>query len=118
MKKEKEYYEGKIKTIVLALKNLYLDKTNSIISDEEFLQLKIQLENDKNNYHEKIKELEEKLKHKKQPKGIDYIENIINQFLAFKNPSKQILMELIRKIEIMENKQIKIYLNFNLNDEE
>ena len=112
-----QYYESKVKTIVLALKNLYLDKTNSIISEEEFLQLKIQLENDKDKYHQQIKELEEKLKHNNEQKGLNDIEDIIKQFLTFKNPSKQILIELIKKIEIMKNKQIKVYLNFNLNSE-
>lgn len=118
LKKEIEYYESKIKTITLALKNLYLDKTNSIISDEEFLQLKMQLEDDKNKYKEDLKEIEEKLEHNKQQNSSIDIENIIREFLAFKNPSKQILMELIKKIEIMENKQIKVYLNFKLNREE
>lgn len=118
LEKEIEYYESKIKTIILALKNLYLDKTNSIISDKEFIELKAELENDKNKYLKKTKEIKEKIKQNKQPKDTDYIENIIKEFLAFKNPSKQILMELIKKIEIMENKQIKVYLNFNLNSEE
>ena len=42
----------------------------------------------------------------------------INEFLSLKNPSKQILLDLIKKIEIMENKQIKIYLNFNIKKED
>lgn len=117
-KKEKEYYENKIKNIKVALKNIYLDKVNSIISDEEFIQFKMQLEDDKNKYREKIKDIEEKLKQDKQPKNSDYIENIIKKFLDFKNPSKQILMELIKKVEIMDNKQIKVYLNFNIDCEE
>ena len=117
-KKEKEYYENKIKNIKVALKNIYLDKVNSIISDEEFIQFKMQLEDDKNKYREKIKDIEEKLKQDKQPKNSDYIENIIKKFLDFKNPSKQILMELIKRVEIMDNKQIKVYLNFNIDCEE
>lgn len=117
-KKEKEYYENKIKNIKVALKNIYLDKVNSIISDEEFIQFKMQLEDDKNKYREKIKDIEEKLKQDKQLKNSDYIENIIKKFLDFKNPSKQILMELIKRVEIMDNKQIKVYLNFNIDCEE
>lgn len=117
-KKEKEYYENKIKNIKVALKNICLDKVNSIISDEEFIQFKMQLEDDKNKYREKIKDIEEKLKQDKQPKNSDYIENIIKKFLDFKNPSKQILMELIKRVEIMDNKQIKVYLNFNIDCEE
>ena len=118
LQKEIEYYKNKTKSITLAIKNLYLDKTNSIISGEEFIELKAGLENDKNKYDEEIKDIKEKLKQNKHQKDTDDIENIIKQFLDFKNPSKQVLMELIKKIEIMENKQIKVYLNFNLNSEE
>ena len=117
MERKKEYYKNKAKGTTLALKNLYLDKTNGIISAEEFNELKAELENDKNKYLEKIKDIDEKLKQNKGPEGTDDIENIIKEFLAFKNSSKKILMELIKKIEIMKNKQIKLYLNFYLNGE-
>lgn len=118
MKREIEYYKNKTKSTTLALKNLYVDKTNGVISDEEFTLLKAELENDKNKCLKKIEEIEEKLEPNKQQKYTNDIENIIKEFLVLKNPSKQILMELIKKIEIMENKQIKVYLNFNLNGEE
>ena len=118
MKREIEYYKNKTKSTTLALKNLYLDKTNRVISEEEFTMLKAELENDKNKYLKKIKEIEEKIKQNKQSQNTDDIENIIKEFLILENPSKQILMELIKKIEIMKNKQIKVYLNFNVNDEE
>ena len=41
----------------------------------------------------------------------------INEFLSLRNPNKQILLDLIKKIEIMENKQVKVYLNFNIKEE-
>ena len=110
-KKEIEYYEVKSKTIARALKNLYLDKINSIISDDEFMELKIELEKDKNKHCAKIKELKEELKYNKEHKDLKNIENIINDFLDFSNPSKQLLIEIIKKIEITESKQIRVYLN-------
>ena len=117
LEKEIEYYENKVKTMTLALKNLYLDKIDSIISNEEFIELKLKLEDDKKKYYEKIQEIKETLIQERQQRNLNYIENIIKKFLDFKNPNKQILMELIKKIEIMENKQIRVYLNFNLNRE-
>lgn len=114
LNKEKEYYENKIKTIKLAFKNLYIDKISSLISNEEFVVLKKQLESDKESYDEKINKVNELLKQEKEQENLNYIADKIQEFLNFKNPSKQILIELIKKIEIMENKQIKVYLNFNL----
>ena len=118
MEREIVYYKNKTKSTTLALKNLYVDKTKGVISDEEFTMLKAELENDKNKYLERIKDIEEKIKQNKQSQNTDDIENIIKEFLVSKNPSKQILLEIIKKIEIMKNKQIKVYLNFNLNSEE
>ena len=69
MDREIEYYRNKTKNMTLALKNLYLDKTNGGISDKEFIELKAELKKDQNKYCEKIKELEEKLKHSKQQKN-------------------------------------------------
>ncbi len=57
MKREIEYSKNKIKSTILALKNLYLDKTNGVISDREFTLLKEELENDKNVYIKKKKGL-------------------------------------------------------------
>ena len=68
LQKEIDYYESKIKTIIFALKNIYFDKTNRVISDKEFTILKAELENDKNKYLEKIKEIEEKLNQNKRQK--------------------------------------------------
>ena len=118
LQKEIYYYEKKIETTFLAIKNLYIDKTNSLISDGDFIALKAELENDKERYNKKVEEIEEKLKQNKKQKGLTDIENLIKHFLTLQNPSKQILIELIKKIEIMENKKIKLYLNFNINSEE
>ena len=38
----------------------------------------------------------------------------INEFLKSKTPSKEIIKIFINKIEIFENKNIKIHFNFNL----
>lgn len=118
LKKEREYYENKIKTIKLAIHNLYIDKMSSIISNEEYDVLKEELQNDKNRYSEMVNKIEEKLKRKRQQESNNNMEDIIQEFLNLKKPSKQLLVELIKKIEIMKDKKIRVYLNFNLGSEE
>ena len=117
MQRKIEYYKRKEKNVILALKNIYIDKVNAIISKEEFITLKEELETDKKDYYEKIKEIVDKIKNNKQQNNSKDIEKIIKDFIDFKNPSKQILMEMIKRIEVMENKQIKLYVNFYLNGE-
>lgn len=118
LKKDREYYDNKIKNIKLAIQNLYIDKMSSIISSEEYDVLKEELQNDKNRYSEMVNKIEKTLKRKKQQESNNNIEDMIQEFLNFKKPSKQILVELIKKIEIMKDKKIKVYLNFNLGSEE
>lgn len=113
--KEKETYIQKRNILKKALKDLYVDKTNNIISKVEFVELKQDLEKDKDIIENKINEIEELIeKNEQEAENHQVMFDKINKFLALKNPSKQILLDLIKKIEIMENKQIKVYLNFNI----
>ena len=117
--KEKETYVQKRNILKKALKDLYVDKTNNIISEVEFVELKQDLENDKDILDNKINQIEEIIeKNNQEAENQQLMFDKINEFLLLKNPSKTILLDLIKKIEIMENKQIKIYLNFNIKKED
>ena len=41
---------------------------------------------------------------------------VINNFLQMKNPTKQMMQDLINKITIDKNKNVKIYYNFNIKE--
>lgn len=113
--KEKETYIQKRNILKKALKDLYVDKTNNIISEIEFIELKQDLEKDKDILENKINEIEELIeKNNQEADNHQMMFDKINKFLSLKNPSKQILLDLIKKIDIMENKQVKVYLNFNI----
>ena len=113
--KEKETYIQKRNILKKALKDLYVDKTNNIISEVEFVELKQELENDKDILGNKINEIEEIIeKNNQEADNQQVMFDKINEFLELKSPSKTILIDLIKKIEIMENKQVKVYLNFNI----
>ena len=113
--KEKETYIQKRNILKKALKDLYVDKTNDIISEVEFVELKQNLEKDKDILENKINEIEELIeKNEQETENHQVMFDKINKFFDLKNPSKQILLDLIKKIEIMENKQVKVYLNFNI----
>ena len=80
-----------------------------------FLIQKQDLENDKDILDNKINEIEELIeKNEQEAENHQVMFDKINEFLSLKNPNKQILLDLIKKIEIMENKQVKVYLNFNI----
>ena len=108
-------YNKKIDNLKEALKNLYIDKISNVISEEEFIEIKQQLENDKNEYINKVNELNQIVKQiNENSDNTSIIDKKIQEFLDLKKPNKQILMDLIEKIEIMQDKQVKIYVKFNL----
>ncbi len=111
-------YKSKIVTIDKAISELYKDRANNIISTEEFFGIKSDLEKDRKDYEAKITDLEIIVSESKnlltdQKTKMKYI----NNFLKAKNPDKEMLKTLINKIEINEDKTIKIFFNFNLNEE-
>ena len=108
-------YNKKIDNLKEALKNLYIDKISNVISEEEFIEIKQQLENDKNEYINKVNELNQIVKQiNENSDNTSIIDKKIQEFLDLKKSKKQILMDLIEKIEIMQDKQVKIYVKFNL----
>lgn len=118
LNKEIVKYNNKIDNIKEALKNIYIDKANDIISEDEFLELKEQLNNDRNEYIKKVNELNTIIKEKnKNSKEKSIINKKIIEFLNLEKPDKQLLIDLIDKIEIMENKQVKIHVRFNLEED-
>ena len=109
-------YKSKIMIIDKAISNLYLDKASNILSAGEFFSIKRRLEEDKTDYESKICDLEiilSKIKKffNKKKKRRKYI----NNFLNGKDFDRQIIKILVNKIEIYENKTIKIHFKFNIN---
>ncbi len=117
--KEYEYslkkYKSKIITIDKAISDLYQDRANHIISNDEFFRIKMDLEKDRNICEEKVADLQKLIHETNHLMGNEKTKQIyIDQFLNAKNFDKEILKILIHKIEIQEDKSVKICFNFNL----
>ena len=87
----------------------------SIIDVDEFSEIKKELVKDRKECELKVQNLEIILTKSKniltdEKMKLDYID----EFLESKTLSKEIIKIFINKIEIYENKKIKIYFNFDL----
>ena len=102
--------EKEISNINDNLDSIYIDRLNKNISEEQFNRVKIKLETELNIKLDKIKELK---KEKTQNNNIDR-ENYIREVLELNNISRYIIVNLIDRIEIFEDKQINLILNFNI----
>lgn len=113
---ELDEYCLKQKNVDKAISDLYKDKIAGIISTEEFVNIKKDLSNEKKSIESKINDLNKMLSSDKENlKDEKTKKKIINNFLKVKNPSKLQLKELINKITIDKDKNVKIYFNFNIN---
>lgn len=103
--------EKKAKDINKRIDKLYEDKYNGLFEDEDFKRLySKQIENRKQ-AEERIKQLQE-LK-EKEDSSID-INKLVNDFVNMKEITRTMLVSLVDKIEISENKEITIYYKFNI----
>lgn len=102
--------EKKISNINDNLDSIYIDRLNKNISEEQFNRVKIKLETELNIKLDKIKELK---KDKTQNNNIDK-ENYIREVLELNNISRDIIVNLIDRIEIFEDKKINLILKFNI----
>ena len=92
------------------LDSIYIDRLNKNISEEQFNRVKIKLETELNIKLDKIKELK---KEKTQNNIIDR-EKYIYEVLDLNNISRDIIINLIDRIEIFEDKKINLILKFNI----
>lgn len=112
-------FKSKIVTIDKAISELYKDRASSIISMDEFFGIKSDLETEKKECESKISDLEISINEIKSLLTDEKTKmKYINDFLKANNPDKAMISSLINKIEINEDKSIKIFFNFNLTEEE
>lgn len=103
------------------LQNLYEDKVNNIITKEQFESLITIYNNDRDNYKEKIKFINnEIIYYKEKEKNNDNDEKILCKYQEFSKLNRIIIQEFIDKIYIgkinkeVKVRDIKIKWNFNM----
>jgi len=99
-----------------AIEELYMDKVDGKIPESIFENL-LKKYNDTLNSDNHQKDLLEndklELSSKLNALDYDHCSYIVKKFLEMKKPSRALIVELIDKVEIDENKKIKVYFKFN-----
>ena len=112
-KKELEKLEKDIEQINDNLDIIYIDKLNKKINEEQFERVKLKLENELNlkqrEYNELNKNINSCIRENSRIKNLN---KYINNFLSMKEPSRELMINLIDRIEIFEDKTINIKASF------
>lgn len=111
--KEKNNIENEINNITRKLDNMYLDKLDGKVSDDMYGRLSEKLNSDIKSLKEKLEKINSSLESIKDSFDIGKeCDRLINEFIGFKNPTRDIMLKLIDRIEVHKNKQLDIYFNF------
>ena len=103
--------EKKIKDINKRIDKLYEDKYNGLFEDEDFSRLYSRQIESRKQAEERIKQLKEL--EEKEDSSID-IDKLVEDFVNMKEITRTMIVSLVDKIEILENKEITIYYKFNI----
>ncbi len=112
-KKELETLTNDIKQINDNLDIIYIDKLNKKITEEQFERVKTKLENELNIKEKRYNELNNSINNINEESKNKMINDYINKFLSMREPSRELIINLIEKIEIFEDKTINIKVSFN-----
>ena len=95
------------------LDNIYIDKLNKTITENQFNRVKSKLELELDRKITRLNELKnDNIDGINQDKINQKIEKYINKFLSMKNPSRELIISLIDRIDIYEDKRINIKFSF------
>ena len=109
--------EKEINIINEKLDNLYIDKLNKVIDNEQFNRIKVKLDAELKIKVDNLNKLKINDKQKEDLKTSEKeLEKYINEYLSFDKPNRDLVVNLIDKIEIFEDKTINILFSFkNIN---
>ena len=110
--KEIEILSKDINQINDNLDSIYIDKLNKTITEDQFNRVKNKLELELNRKITRLNEIKD-LSVSEVGENKKKIENYINKFLSMKNPSRELIVNLIDRIDIYEDKRIDVKLSFN-----
>ena len=112
--KEIKIIKQSINQLTKNLDTIYLDKINKVINQKQFIRLKDKLEKE---IQIKQKKLDTLIKidiiNKNNNSKDKTINEYINDFITMNNISRELIVNLIQKIEIYKDKRINIVLTFS-----
>ena len=110
-KRQKEYLNKEIEKNKMQIKKLYLNKTNNIITVDDFIKQRKQLNKEIQTYEKQKEELTREITYEKSKN------ELIQKFKEFKNKDNLMtyLNELVSEVIFNKDKTLEIRFNFKLN---
>ncbi len=102
--------QGKIDSLTANLDKMYMDRLTGLLAEADFERIYQRVKMDRTSLEEKLKELEAQ---KESPASTeDRARELVQQFLDSAYTSRELLVSLIERVELTEDKQIIIKFRF------
>ncbi len=109
--KQIELLEKQVKQVNIKIDDLYDRKFTKEMEEEDYTRMYEKYTLERAELKQKIQELkEEELK----PQKIVDVKKIVKEFVSFKEVTREMLVSLVDRIEISQDKEITIYYKFNI----
>ena len=107
---ELQSLQGKIDALTINLDRMYMDKLSGFLNEDDFQRIYLKVKADRSKLEGQLKELEKK---KDSPaKGVDEAKELVQRFIESSCASRELLVSLIERIELSEDKQLYIKFRF------
>lgn len=101
---------NRVDTMTANLDRMYMDKLSGILSEDDFQRIYLKVKADRSKLEGQLKELEKK---KESPaKAEDEARALVQRFIDSACASREMLVSLIERIELSEDKQLYIKFRF------
>ena len=108
---EMQALQSKITALTTNLDQMYMDRLNGLLSEEDFQRIYQKVKMDRMVLEERLKSLEEQAK---QPVNTEEkAKTLVKQFLDSALTSRELLVSLIERVELTEEKEIIIKFRFH-----
>ncbi len=102
--------QGKIESMTANLDRMYMDKLSGILNEDDFQRIYLKVKSDSAKLEDQLTELEKK---KESPaKAEDEARELVQRFVDSACASRELLVSLIERIELSEDKELTIKFRF------
>lgn len=110
--KLKEKLESDIDNIKIKLDKMYIDKLEEKITEDMYDRIREKYMKEMSTITKELEDVNEYLGSKEEIDYSAYCEKAIDEFINMKNIDRSVLLKLIDRIEVHNDKQLDIYFNF------
>ena len=103
--------ENEIKLINSNIDQMYIDKLNNKISEEMYERLLIKFGDEIKQKEKEYMEIKQQKEESKQD-NTEKIKNVVQEFLELKELTPEFMKVIINRIEIHQDKHVDLYFNF------